>query len=236
MTILAAEKAKNGIVAGRGDGTAESEDHPVIDAKTWVYGTGKDPKPYTIAAGSFLDKDGNTVFESEKYNIVYLGNKKDATAADFGTYQIHPVHLIYNVTGYHTYGETPNKENPAYELAADPGNLMKNGDKITDVVNAGNAQDLVKEIFKDNDITANTHVKRDENGKPVAILDEGLIYGDPATTAQRSNADALTTNYVLTSGKLYYRVDPAKAVFTVNNNEKTYGDTTLKDDSASSSS
>lgn len=231
VTILAKEQAKNGIKAGSGDGTAEIDNHPVIDAKTWVNGSGKEPLPYTIAAGSFLDKDGNTVFQSDLYNLVYLGNKKDAKDAEFGKYTITPVKLIYDITGYHTYGETPNKEKPAYELAADPGDLMKNGDKITDVVNAGNAQDLVKEIFKDNDINADTHVKRDAAGKVIPYKEVGIVFDADHQDERKSTANALTPNYVLTSGRLNYRIDPAKAIFTVNNNEKTYGETTLTPDS-----
>lgn len=152
MPIYAKEPAKNGIKKDAGDGTPEKPNQSLIDKKTWVNNKGTDPKPYTIAAGSFQkDVDGKkvSIFENDRYNIVYTGNKENATDADFGKYLIKPIEISYKIVGEHTYGETPQGN---YELLPDPVSKMRNGDQMKDIMKDENAEALVKNTIEINKI------------------------------------------------------------------------------------
>ncbi|MDD6924318.1 MAG: hypothetical protein PUI81_09500, partial [Veillonellaceae bacterium] len=219
VVLVTGDTAKNGIKDDQ-SGKPIDENNPVIDAKTWVKGTAQAPEAYTIGKGSFM-VNGESQFLSDKYNIIYTGNKDDAKDTGFGGYTIKPIPITYKITGHHVYGEKPQG---SYEMTAIP---LKNDDKIENVVNEGNAEDLVNQTIIDHKINEETHVARDKDGKVTSVYDEGTVFGKDTAEGKISNASSLTTNYILQSGELYYRVDPAKGVFTVNDNEKTYGDTTL---------
>lgn len=230
VTLVSSENVRQGTTSPlqSADGTATGQslrtDHNINESSwvknsTWDKDSAGTPEAYTLAEGSF-SSNGNAELSSRNYNLIFKGgNAADGTA---GEYTITPATLTYNVSGQHTYGQ-------AVDAKYDVTGTLKNGDALYNVFAKNGLDEKAKDTVEAAGIVGNTgtnsqqdwtHVKRDSQGRVIAVIDNGNAPGTTTVTD-------LTPNYVLKAGKLTYTVNPAEAVYTVNANSKTYGKTVL---------